>query len=458
MLTETALVAESKQLFAKSLDEYCSQNKKVLLKSQVEISKIIGILKRAETGEKFSREEKNNYRLVESASSIFLYDDFRYRYEETDGGEIILQNIKGKLVPSKETLFDILFKVHTKKGHGGCSVMYSSTRLQKYEAITKSCELKKSIFFLVVKPILSKEFNSRCQLDLIDLQSKRDGIYGHVFVYQDHLIKYVLLRPLPQKSAVAVEKVLRQVFCDFGPPDILQTDNGKEFANSRIERLTKEFNCKLIHGKARHSQSQGSVERANRDIQDILAILMQRRACSEWSTLLPEVQIMKNTRHHRGIARTPYMALFGRESVYGLGDNNPGEEGEEDGEEDGGEDGGEDYDLYDIGDLGGLEDDAEESGEEGGEDGEEDGEEDGGENGREDGEEDRGEHGGEHGIDVDRGKTDHRNVPGVVVRIKNDLYSIGTKSGLLNGFYSRSQLEVVEAQFMTVEDAPQGIM
>ena len=33
--------------------------------------------------------------------------------------------------------------------------------------------------------------------------------------------------------------------------------------------------CKLVHGKPRHSQSQGSVDRVNRDVEDILACWMR---------------------------------------------------------------------------------------------------------------------------------------------------------------------------------------
>ena len=45
----------------------------------------------------------------------------------------------------------------------------------------KQAKAKKSI---VVKPILSDDFNSRCQVDLIDLQSRPDCEYRFIMVYQ----------------------------------------------------------------------------------------------------------------------------------------------------------------------------------------------------------------------------------------------------------------------------------
>jgi hypothetical protein len=41
---------------------------------------------------------------------------------------------------------------------------------------------------------------------------------------------------------------------------------------------------KIVHGKARHSQSQGSVERANQDIESMIAIWMETNDNAKWST------------------------------------------------------------------------------------------------------------------------------------------------------------------------------
>lgn len=49
---------------------------------------------------------------------------------------------------------------------------------------------------LVVQPIIYSEMNSRCQIDLIDIQAQLDNEYKFILVYLDHFTKYVLLRPL----------------------------------------------------------------------------------------------------------------------------------------------------------------------------------------------------------------------------------------------------------------------
>nr|XP_012137514.1 PREDICTED: uncharacterized protein LOC105662085 [Megachile rotundata] len=52
--------------------------------------------------------------------------------------------------------------------------------------------------------MVTSDLNSRCQVDLIELQSNRDGEYKFIMVYQDHLTKFVQLQPLKTKRAEEV--------------------------------------------------------------------------------------------------------------------------------------------------------------------------------------------------------------------------------------------------------------
>jgi len=74
----------------------------------------------------------------------------------------------------------------------------------------------------------------------------------------------------------------------------------------------------MVHGKPRHPQSQGSVERANGDIKDILVAWMSDNNTQDWTMGLKFVQQQKNCAHHAGINRTPYKAMFGEDPKVGL--------------------------------------------------------------------------------------------------------------------------------------------
>jgi hypothetical protein len=70
-------------------------------------------------------------------------------------------------------------------------------------------------------------------------------------------------------------------------------------------------NIKIVHGKPRYSESQGSVERANQEVENMLATWMETNNTTKWSEGLRFVQAMKNRGYHEGINCSPYEAMFG---------------------------------------------------------------------------------------------------------------------------------------------------
>ncbi|KAF0766708.1 KRAB-A domain-containing protein 2-like [Aphis craccivora] len=107
---------------------------------------------------------------------------------------------------------------------------------------------------------------------------------------------------------------------NFGEPSIFQSDNGREFANKVVtEFCTMWPELKIIHGKPRHSQSQGSIERANQDIENILATWLQdNRTKKKWKEGLKFVQFMKTRGFHQGIKCSPYEVMFGMPAKIGI--------------------------------------------------------------------------------------------------------------------------------------------
>jgi hypothetical protein len=68
---------------------------------------------------------------------------------------------------------------------------------------------------------------------------------------------------------------------------------------------------KMVHGKARHSELQGSVKRANQDIENMLATWMEKNNTTKWSEGLRFVQVMQNRAYDEGIKCSSYEAMFG---------------------------------------------------------------------------------------------------------------------------------------------------
>ena len=107
----------------------------------------------------------------------------------------------------------------------------------------------------------------------------------------------------------------------FGVPFILQSDYGREFVNKIIQNLTDMWpGMKLMHGKPRHSESRGSVERSNQDVREMLVSWMSNTNTKAWSEGLRFIQSKKDRALHSGI-KTPYEAMFGTAQRIRLADS-----------------------------------------------------------------------------------------------------------------------------------------
>ena len=163
-----------------------------------------------------------------------------------------------------------------------------------------------------VKPILSEDLLSQVQIDLIDMQSMAKGQYKWIFLYQDHFTKFCTLRALSSKTASEVALHLLDIFLTTGAPAILQSDNGAEFTAAVTTEVCKLWpELKIVHSKPRMPQSQGSIERANGDIKDMLICWMDDHNSTDWTTGITFVQFMKNSSHHTGIGMSPLKGMFG---------------------------------------------------------------------------------------------------------------------------------------------------
>ena len=88
------------------------------------------------------------------------------------------------------------------------------------------------------------------------------------------------------------------IFSIFGAPSILQSNNERDLVNSVITELSAMWDgLKIVYGKPRHSQSPESVERANRDIEDMLMTWLQSNSTTHWDGLR-FIQVMKNRANH----------------------------------------------------------------------------------------------------------------------------------------------------------------
>ena len=106
-------------------------------------------------------------------------------------------------------------------------------------------------------------------------------------VYQDHLTKFVVLRPLKAKTAIEVADTLLDIICLIDSPHILQSDHWKEFKNVNFAKIIRELwpSCRIVHGKPRVSRE------GNREINKVISALMRKNKDPCWVLLCTNTQL-----------------------------------------------------------------------------------------------------------------------------------------------------------------------
>lgn len=184
------------------------------------------------------------------------------------------------------------------------------------------------------KPILSQQFRDRFQVDLIDYRSDEAIVkwgddhkvtFKWLLVVKDHLSRLVYCQPLRAKRADMVSFELDQLFSFIGYPLIFQCDNGKEFQGAVLEMLrTANPMTTTINGRPRTPRDQGSVERANQGIKNIIASMVlqcrsqlkteEEKAGVTWAHVLGTAMRVMNTLMNRGNnGLMPYRVAFGQD-------------------------------------------------------------------------------------------------------------------------------------------------
>lgn len=239
-----------------------------------------------------------------------------------------------------EEIFDILHKAHrVNSKHGGRNCMDRYVK-KYYKNITreiiimylnlcvvcgkqymgtvplwkKKYDRRRIKNEVALTPTLIKETKTRCQIDLIDMQSRADEQWRFVLVYRDGRTKFIQLRPLKTNTAEEVAHVLLDIFAIFGAPSIVQSGVSREFANELVEEITSMWSeLKLVHGK-----DQSTKECINQEIENFINNWLMANNTWKWSEGLRFVQMMKNKRYDTGMNCSPFEAMFGAKMKVGL--------------------------------------------------------------------------------------------------------------------------------------------
>jgi len=220
------------------------------------------------------------------------------------------------------------FHDHVVGGHLGVSKTYSKMKSRVYypglkKIVTdyiRTCDTCQKVNYSHKKPpgqMSSPSVNAPWTTIHMDLMGpyvkSHPGGYKFIFVLIDYFSKWVEIFPSRLATTKNISRILEsQIFCRFGIPKTIVTDNGPCFISSSFKSCLKQWGVShfLIPP---YTPQVNLTERANRTIKQILRTFLIDKNHSKWAECLPYVQLAINSSKQESTKFTPSEAFLGRQ-------------------------------------------------------------------------------------------------------------------------------------------------
>jgi hypothetical protein len=123
------------------------------------------------------------------------------------------------------------------------------------------------------------------------------------------------MEAFPIVNATALEvaaKLESEIFCRYGVPEVIHSDQGRQFTSRVMQSLARVMNIKLTVTPAYNPKS-NPVERAHRDLGAMLRALCRDQP-GNWQEVLPQALFAMRTAVNTSTGLAPYQLLFGRDA------------------------------------------------------------------------------------------------------------------------------------------------
>ena len=242
----------------------------------------------------------------------------------TDQDKIALaQEKRGCTIPPVEQRTEMI-QVSHEKGHFGIRAIYRDLMSRKIwwpgirEDITRvvqSCRpcQEYTVYSKGYHPLQSLDVSlpgDHWMIDLIEMVESTDGM-NYILNVVDVFTGFVMLYAIPTKDPEMIAQKLWEMISIFGPPKIIQSDQGTEFCNLVIQALMKHEGISHRVITAYNPRADGQVERSNGTVR-ITLNKMVRGMHVHWPLYLPFVQLSYNSKVHELRLATPYSLMFTR--------------------------------------------------------------------------------------------------------------------------------------------------
>jgi hypothetical protein len=148
--------------------------------------------------------------------------------------------------------------------------------------------------------------------DLAELPiTPRDNRY--CLAIGDHFMKYMNLYAIKDKTAkTAADLIFRQYECQHGIPEIIHSDQRREFEAEMSQELCMMLGIAKSRTTPYHPEGNGMIVRFNETLKNAVAKITTQHG-KDWDLLLGPIQLACNSSIHATTGMTPYFLLHGRE-------------------------------------------------------------------------------------------------------------------------------------------------
>ena len=162
-------------------------------------------------------------------------------------------------------------------------------------------------------PLTSMPIGKPWQMVAVDILTVPVSTNGNkcILVIQDYFTKWADAIPLPNQSASTITSALLKLFSQMGMPDIIHSDQGRNFESALLKQSLDAFGISKSHTTAYHPEGDGMVERFNRSLLQLLRTYVDTE--SDWEKHLPLALYAYRTAIHASTGVSPHNLMFGRE-------------------------------------------------------------------------------------------------------------------------------------------------
>jgi hypothetical protein len=146
----------------------------------------------------------------------------------------------------------------------------------------------------------------RLSIDLVGPFPMSPEGYTHLLTVRCTFSKWLEAFRLKDEKATSVVEVLeREMFCRYGPPEGIHSNNGCQFTSCLLKEVGAELGITLTTTPAYNPKS-NPVERSHRDLGEALRARLKNEPADDWYKFLPQVLYAMRTRTCAVTKMTPY--------------------------------------------------------------------------------------------------------------------------------------------------------